>query len=46
MNKIGITLLESVSLIKQMGDADSICYIEKSGEKKIKSREKDSRKAA
>jgi len=33
MNKIGITLLESVSLIKQVGDADSICFIEKGREK-------------
>lgn len=33
MNKIGITLLESVSLIKHVGDADSICFIEKVGRK-------------
>lgn len=33
MNKIGITLLDSVSLIKQVGDADSICFIEKVGRK-------------
>lgn len=33
MNKIGITLLESVSLIKQVGDADFICFIAKVGRK-------------
>lgn len=33
MNKIGITLLESVSLIKQVGDADYICFIAKGREK-------------
>ena len=33
MNKNGITLLESVSLIKHVGDADSICFIEISREK-------------
>ena len=32
MNKIGITPLESVSLIKQVGDADSI-FIAKGREK-------------
>ena len=41
MNKIGITLLESVSLIKHVGDADSICFIEKGGEKIMRSREKN-----
>lgn len=33
MNKISINLLESVSLIKQVGDADSICFIAKGREK-------------
>ena len=35
MNKISINLLESVSLIKQVGDADSICFIAKGREKII-----------
>ena len=29
MNKIGITLLESVSPVKQIGDTDSIFYYKK-----------------